>query len=211
MLSEEGVRYGSRKIASYAQALAYFLLVEKEVEDSGSIRCQQLWIQAFGSKRIFLESYIQELRKTDIEIEKMMDQSRCLSGCPTCACGEGRLNMTEAENVQEVPWENVEEIVSSIIEKAALQDMADVKKVVTVHNETSGVQNLSLSHTNAKKSFLQKTWAELGLPKKHEKIIGPKKKTFVKKNSNVREGDGGCKGVNTVSTYCYQIDVQVVY
>ena len=107
MLSEEGVRYGSRKIASYAQALAYFLLVEKEVEDSNSVRCQQLWIQAFGSKQIFLENYIQELRKTDIEIEKMMDNSRCLSGCPTCACGEGRLNMTEAEKAPEVSWEKM--------------------------------------------------------------------------------------------------------
>ena len=140
----------------------------------------------------------------------MMDNSRCLSGCPTCACGEGRLNMTEAEKAPEVSWEDVEEAVTSIIEEATFEDMANVKKVVTVHNEASGVQNLSLSHTNAKKSFLQKTWAEMGLPKKHDKIIGPRKKTFVKKNSNVREADGGCKGVNTVSTYCYQIDIQVV-
>ena len=113
MLSEEGVRYGSRKLASYAQALAYFMLLEKEVEDSGSNRCQQLWIQAFGSKRMFFESYIQELKKTDNEIEKMMDQSRCLSGCPTCACGEERLDRTEAEKAPEIPWENVEETIST--------------------------------------------------------------------------------------------------
>ena len=36
VLKGEGVNYGSRKLASYSQAIAYFLLLEQAVESSSS-------------------------------------------------------------------------------------------------------------------------------------------------------------------------------
>ena len=46
ILKGEGVAYGPRKLTSYSQAVAYFLLLEKSVEDCSSPKCHQLWVQA---------------------------------------------------------------------------------------------------------------------------------------------------------------------
>ena len=83
-----------------------------------------------------------------------------------------------------------------------------MKKVIMIHIEKDGIQNFSISHTNAKTSFLKKSWSELGFPKKHVKMKGPKSKTFVRKTSTVSEADGGCRGGNTQASYCYQINIQ---
>ena len=36
VLKTAGVTYGPRKLASYSQALTYFILIEKEVEETGN-------------------------------------------------------------------------------------------------------------------------------------------------------------------------------
>ena len=82
------------------------------------------------------------------------------------------------------------------------------RKVLVLHKEKLGPQNLSIAHTKVKKSFLKKNMKELGIPLKCDKIIGPKSKTFVKETSKVLEEDGGCVYPNTSSIYCYQIDTQ---
>ena len=54
ILRSAGVNYGPRKLASYAQALAYFILLEKELEESNNERAIQLWVQAFKADQHLL-------------------------------------------------------------------------------------------------------------------------------------------------------------
>ena len=208
VLRGEGVTYGSRKLASYSQAIAYFLLLEQAVENSSSPRCHQLWVQAVKDRRTFIDHYMAELESTDMEIARMMDQSKCLSGCPSCACAGNRLDGGNIMVQSEVAWEDIETVVEDMVDRAEFEDKAEVKKVLMVHTEKDGSQNLSISHTNSKTSFLKKSWSELGFPKKHVKVKGPRSKTFVKKTSIVKEADGGCKGEHTQAAYCYQINIQ---
>ena len=207
ILRSEGVTYGARKLASYAQALAYFILTERAVEEADDPRCHQLWVQAVKDRQTFLSNYLRELESTNEEVRKMMEAPICKRGCPSCTC----LNNTEPrapEQANDINWEDVEDIVIDAFDKAEVEDEAEVRKVLMLHNKKNGTQNLPISHTNAKSSFLKKTWSELGLPKKHPNILGPKSKTFVKKMSKVLEAEGGCKGENTHAVYCYQMNVQ---
>ena len=208
ILVGEGVDYGTRKLASYAQPVAYFLLLEKAVEESQSERCQQLWVQAVKDRQTFLLNYMAELKSSQAEIDKMMDDSVCLGGCPTCACGKESAGVV-ADQPAEVAWEVIENVVEDILTQAEGLDKAEVRKVLVLHDEKDKItQNLSISHTNAEASFLKKTWEQLGLPRKHQKIKGPKSKTFVRKTSKVPESMGGCKGSNTQAVFCYQINIQ---
>lgn len=207
ILVGEGVNYGTRKLASYAQPVAYFLLLEKAVEESQSERCKQLWVQAVKDRQTFISNYMVELKSSQAEIDKMMDDSVCLGSCPSCTCG--KVDILVADQPTEVTWEGIENIVEDILTKAEGLDKAEVRKVMIIHDEKDKItQNLSISHTNAEASFLKKTWEDLGMPKKHQKIKGPKSKTFVKKTSKVPEALGGCKGSNTQAVYCYQINIQ---
>ena len=73
ILRSAGVTYAPRKLASYSQALAYFLLLEKELEESGHERAIQLWVQAFKDRDTFVSICLKELENTDSEINKMME------------------------------------------------------------------------------------------------------------------------------------------
>ena len=213
ILRSAGITYGPRKLASYAQALAYFILLEKELEESGNEKAIQLWVQAFKDRETFVSFYLKELESTDTEINKMMDGMGCSSGCPSCACSQP----TEVaaplakENEQEKSWEEIEDIISGLLDQTQHFDEAEVRKVLNLHNETNRTeQNLSISHTNSKTCFLKKSFAQLGLPLNHPKILGPRNKVFVRKNSMVLAAEGGLKGgKNTRGVYCYQINVQL--
>ena len=151
------------------------------------------------------------LRLGDDEMAKMMTMTTC--GCPTCTCKpatQGAAAATDKTEESEVDWTVVEDKVEEMfmkVEELGL-DKAEVRKVLVLHKEKSGTQNLSIAHTKLKKSFLKQTIKELGIPLKCDKVIGPKSKTFVKEASKVLEEDGGCIYPNTTSIYCYQIDIQ---
>ena len=210
ILRTEGVAYGSRKLASYAQALAYFILLEAEVEESGDQQAIQLWVQAFKDRQTFVKNYLKELESTNTEVAKMMEGTGCSSGCPTCTCSQATEEPVEKENVPEQPWEEIENVINDMFDRAENYDEAEVRKVLMLHNETNKTeQNLSVSHTNSKTCFLKKSFSDLGLPQEHPLIIGPKKKVFVKKISKVLAAQGGCKGAkHTQSVFCYQINIQ---
>ena len=118
VLKGEGVNYGSRKLARYSQAIAYFLLLEQAMESSSSQRCHQLWVQVVKDKRTFINNYVVELESTDEEIDRMMDKATCLGGCPTCACVRDRLEGGNAVMRAEVTWEDMEKVVENILEMA---------------------------------------------------------------------------------------------
>ena len=46
------VRPGLGLLASYAQALAYFILTERAVEEADDPRCHQLWVQAVYTTKL---------------------------------------------------------------------------------------------------------------------------------------------------------------
>ena len=210
ILRSAGVTYAPRKLASYSQALAYFLLLEKELEESGHERAIQLWVQAFKDRDTFVSICLKELENTDSEISKMMEDTSCSSGCPTCTCFQSREAVVDKDKVPEKSWEDIEKIIIDLFDQMENFDESEVRKVVNFHNEPNKTeQNLSLSHTNSKCCFLKKSFETLGLPLNHPKILGPKNKVFVSKHSMVLAAEGGLQGrTNTKGVYCYQINIQ---
>lgn len=208
VLKTAGVTYGPRKLASYSQALTYFILIEKEVEETGNEKTIQLWVQAFKDRETFVSQYLKELESTDSEILRMMEGLGCSSGCPTCSCSEPATRL-EREALPDKPWEDIEQVVVGMLDEMERFDESEVRKVVNFHNETNKTeQNLSISHTNSKTAFLKKSFDQLGLPLSHPKLLGPKTKVFVKKQSKVLASEGGLKGKHTQAAYCYQVNIQ---
>ena len=208
VLKTAGVTYGPRKLASYSQALTYFILIEKEVEETGNEKTIQLWVQAFKDRETFVSQYLKELESTDSEILRMMEGLGCSSGCPTCSCSQPATRL-EREALPDKPWEDIEQVVVGMLDEMERFDESEVRKVVNFHNETNKTeQNLSISHTNSKTAFLKKSFDQLGLPLSHPKLLGPKTKVFVKKQSKVLASEGGLKGKHTQAAYCYQVNIQ---
>ena len=135
ILVGEGVRYGSRKLTSYAQPVAYFLLLEKAVEESQYERIQKLWVQAVKDRQTFLLNYISELESSQAEIDKMMDDSVCLGSCPTCACAKGGGGVAVVDQPAEATWEAIENVIENILRQAEGLDKAEVRKVMIIHDE----------------------------------------------------------------------------
>ena len=208
ILRAAGVTYAPRKLTSYAQALAYFILLEKEVEESNNEKAIQLWVQAFKDRDTFVSMYLKELESTDSEITRMMEGLGCSSGCPTCSCSHPAVTVNR-EPVPAKPWDEIQQIIVCMLDEMVNFDESEIRKVVNFHNETNKTeQNLSISHTNSKTAFLKKSFEMLGLPLNHPKLVGPRNKVFVKKQSKVLASEGGLKGKHTQAAYCYQVNIQ---
>lgn len=64
-------QYRKRKLKSCALVLAIFMMIEREVEESKDETAKRMFVEVFGDREFFLESFLRELAKTD-EVEKEM-------------------------------------------------------------------------------------------------------------------------------------------
>ena len=202
ILREKMPDFNIRKLSSYSQPITMFLLLEEEVENSNNDNCVQQWVRAVKDRRRFLETYCRELELGEEQIQEMLRKNPQCGGCPTCTCEEDR---PKTAKETEANWDDVENTVELILDRAVDEEVkeADLKKVIMLHKEKSGIQNLSISHPRLENSFVKMTLKELKLPVKHWNITGPKSKTSVREDSVENKGSG-----NTIAAYCYQINIQ---
>jgi hypothetical protein len=106
----------------------------------------------------------------------MMSVKRGLGSCPTCACTEDLEPRETTSEEDEVKWEDVEASINHVFDKAEDMsiDQIEFRRVVNLHKDKTGIQNISIAHTKIKKSFVGKSLKDMNIPLKHPKVTGPK-------------------------------------
>ena len=201
--------YEPRKLCTYSLPLTMFLILQGEIEliKESKVEAVNLWTKAVGSREKFLENYMKELEKTDVKVEEMLAQNfrkrKFHEGCPGCSCGEKEKVARKEAPTQKMTWGEVEVKIEEIVDKIkeSGEDIIRVKRVLMIHNEMDGIQNLSIAHNRCEKSYIGKSWKEIGIQSSGF-LTGPKNKIFVKLDSMEDRGQG------TGTVYCYQVNME---